>query len=78
MQLNHNSMVELVDRCERRGLLRRVHSDPDRRQVILAITPGGEEFMRKQARAGREQLRGIGPILAESTQRIIHNTRRRE
>ncbi|HSM87013.1 MAG TPA: helix-turn-helix domain-containing protein, partial [Candidatus Limnocylindrales bacterium] len=33
MQLNHNSMVELVDRCEERNLLRRVRSGTDRRQV---------------------------------------------
>src|ERR1700760_2701569 len=29
MQLNHNSMVELVDRCEDRGLVRRVRSGSD-------------------------------------------------
>jgi len=33
MQLNHNSMVELVDRCEERGLIRRARSGKDRRQV---------------------------------------------
>src|SRR5215510_9581917 len=31
MQLNHNSMVELVDRCEDSGLLCRTRSDADRR-----------------------------------------------
>ena len=47
MQLNHNSMVELIDRCEHAGLLRRTRSDADRRQVILAITGRGEGLLRQ-------------------------------
>src|SRR5215470_16154311 len=47
MQLNHNSMVELVDRCERRGLLRRVRSGSDRREVELALTPEGDGLLRR-------------------------------
>src|SRR5947209_6876121 len=75
MQLNHNSMVELVDRCEERGLLRRARSASDRRQVILVITPEGEALMRQHAAAERQQLRTIGPILSESIRRLIEDTR---
>ena len=71
MQLNHNSMVELVDRCERRGLLRRSRSDNDRRQVELVVTEEGDGFLRMMASAGREELRTIGPILAEAIQHLI-------
>src|SRR5215469_4871178 len=66
MQLNHNSTVELVDRCEKKGLLRRVRCDPDRRQVMLELTPQGEAFMRAQASVGRGQLRAIAPVLLKS------------
>src|SRR5215831_1635101 len=58
MQLNHNSMVELVDRCEEAGLLRRTRSKADRRQVTLAITDQGETLLRKLGRAAREELLG--------------------
>ncbi|HXB22324.1 MAG TPA: MarR family winged helix-turn-helix transcriptional regulator [Candidatus Solibacter sp.] len=75
MQLNHNSMVELVDRCEERGLLRRTRSASDRRQVTLAITPEGEALMGQQAAGARQELRTVGPILAESIQRLIEGTR---
>src|SRR5215472_10813952 len=76
MQLNHNSMVELVDRCERKGLLRRARSGNDRRQVELALTAEGDALLRKLASAGREELRTIGPILAQSIQHLIsHETR---
>jgi DNA-binding MarR family transcriptional regulator len=71
MQMNHNSMVELADRCEKRGLVRRVReSDTDRRQVTLAITAAGEKVLRQQASASREELRSIGPILVAALQRL--------
>lgn len=71
MQLNHNSTVELVDRCEKRGLVRRARSGRDRRQVELLITSEGEAFLRKLASAGRKELRRIGPILAGQIQHLI-------
>ena len=71
LQLNHNSMVELVDRCERKGLLRRSRSGNDRRQVELAVTPEGDAVLRKLTSAGREELRTVGPILAQAIQHLI-------
>jgi len=71
MQLNHNTTVELVDRCEKRGLVRRSRSGSDRRQVDLAITVEGDAFLRTLATAGREELRSIGPILAGHIQHLI-------
>lgn len=71
MQMNHNSMVELVNRCERNGLLRRTRSNDDRRNVTLAVTPKGEMMMRQQASASRQELLAIGPVLVESLQRLI-------
>lgn len=72
MQMNHNSMVELADRCEKRGLIKRVReSDTDRRQVTLAITAEGEKLLRQQASASRDELRNIGPILVSALQRLL-------
>ncbi len=71
LQLNHNSMVELVDRCEQRGLVKRTRSGADRRQVELAITQEGDAFLRRMATAGREELRNVGPILARNIQHLI-------
>jgi DNA-binding MarR family transcriptional regulator len=70
MQLNHNSMVELVDRCEERSMLRRLRSSADRRQVTLAITAEGETLLRKLGSAARRELRSIGPMLVESVLRL--------
>src|ERR1700722_17164103 len=45
MQLRHHSVVELVDRLERRQLLRRERSRMDRRQGIVRLTPRGERIL---------------------------------
>jgi DNA-binding MarR family transcriptional regulator len=71
MQLNHNSMVELADRCEEHNLLRRTRSATDRRQVSLSITSEGEALLRKLGVAARQELRDAGPTLVEA---ILHLT----
>lgn len=74
MQLNHNTLVELAERCEARGWITRTRSVADRRQVTLAITPQGEVVLRQQASVSRQELRTIGPVLYESLQRLIEGT----
>ncbi|HEY2914900.1 MAG TPA: MarR family transcriptional regulator [Candidatus Angelobacter sp.] len=71
MQMNHNSMVELVNRCEKSGLLKRARSSKDRRLVTLIITSKGDKVLRQQAQASRQELLSIGPILVGSLQRLI-------
>jgi DNA-binding MarR family transcriptional regulator len=73
LQLNHNSMVELVDRCEERNMLRRQRSSSDRRQVTLALTPEGEGLLRRLGSAARQELRSIGPMLVESVLRLTED-----
>ncbi len=70
MQLNHNSMVELVDRCEDHGLVRRVRSGTDRRQVTLSITTEGEIMLKKLGSAARIELRSVGAQLVDSVLKI--------
>lgn len=75
MQLNHNSMVELVDRCEEHNLLRRTRSATDRRQVTLSILPEGEALLRKLGVAARQELRDTGPMLVEAILRLTGDGR---
>ncbi|HZU33530.1 MAG TPA: MarR family winged helix-turn-helix transcriptional regulator [Candidatus Angelobacter sp.] len=70
MQLNHNSMVELVDRCEEQNLIRRNRSANDRRQVTLSVTPEGETLLRKLGVAAQHELRERGPALVAAIQRL--------
>jgi DNA-binding MarR family transcriptional regulator len=75
MQLNHNSMVELVDRCEEQKLLRRNRSDSDRRQVTLSITAEGEGLLRKLGVAARQELQDSGPALVDAILRLTGDGR---
>ena len=47
MVLRHNSMVELVDRAERSGLVRREHDERDLRRSLVLLTPHGEEVLQR-------------------------------
>jgi DNA-binding MarR family transcriptional regulator len=78
MQLNHNSMVELADRCEEHKLLRRTRSAADRRQVSLSITPEGEALLRRLGVAARQELRDAGPILVEAILRLAGDSRAKD
>ena len=73
MQMNHNSMVELVGRCEKRGLLRRTRSNNDRRLVTLSVTAKGNLVLRQQAHASRQELLNIGPLLVDSLQNLLEH-----
>ena len=78
MQLNHNSMVELADRCEEHNLLRRTRSAADRRQVTLSILPDGEALLRKLGVAARQELRETGPGLVEAILRLTGDGRAKD
>lgn len=78
MQLNHNSTVELVDRCEERRLVSRLRTGSDRRHVTLSITPEGDVLLQRLATAARQELRSIGPVLVESIHGFIQDGKTRK
>jgi DNA-binding MarR family transcriptional regulator len=45
LQLRHHSTVELIDRLEARGLVRRRRASEDRRRVLVALTRAGERVL---------------------------------
>jgi DNA-binding MarR family transcriptional regulator len=74
LQLRHHSVVELVDRLERRQLLRRERSRADRRQVILHLTSRGERVLTRLAKQRILELRTAAPALVESLTAVIRST----
>ena len=74
MQLRHHTVVELVDRLERRQLLRRERSRSDRRQVILHLTPRGEKILTKLAKQRISELRTAAPALVRALTAVIRST----
>jgi DNA-binding MarR family transcriptional regulator len=47
MILRHNSTVELVDRAERSGLVRREHDEKDLRRSLVKLTTQGETVLKR-------------------------------
>jgi DNA-binding MarR family transcriptional regulator len=74
MQLRHHSVVEHVDRLERRLLLRRERSRSDRRQVIVYLTPRGEKILTRLAKQRVAELRMSGPALVRALTELIRLT----
>lgn len=72
LQIQHHSAVELVDRLEAHGLLRRIRSRADRRQVILRLTGRGEEKLRQIALPHRTELRSAGRTLLHALDAVMN------
>jgi DNA-binding MarR family transcriptional regulator len=59
MILRHNSTVELVDRAERAGLVRRDNDPTDLRRSLVQLTPQGLEVLERLV---AEHLRELAPL----------------
>ena len=61
-----STTTQLVERVEKRGLVRREHSDPDDRRVVrLALTDAGRLLMGERRRLRRRRLRAAMEQLPE-------------
>jgi len=76
LQIRHHSAVELVNRLEARGLLRRARSRGDRREVWLELTPRGEKVLQRLAAAHQAELRSLAPKLLRALRDVITQARR--
>jgi len=71
MHIQHNSTVELINRLEAGGLVRRERAQEDRREVLLALTPKGERLLAELALHHRDELRSAGPSLVAALRRVM-------
>jgi DNA-binding MarR family transcriptional regulator len=69
--LRHHTVVELVDRLERRGLVRRSRAAEDRRQARLAVTARGSSTLRRLSLEHRDELATNGPALVTALRRVL-------
>src|SRR5580693_1250352 len=71
LQIQHHSTVELINRLERGGYVRRERAQDDRREVLLALTPKGERVLGELALHHHDELRLAGPELVGALRRIM-------
>lgn len=74
MKLRHHSVVGLVDRLERSGLVRRTHSANDRRIAQVELTSKGAGMLHALSLHHRDELRSAIPNLVENLTCIMKGT----
>jgi DNA-binding MarR family transcriptional regulator len=71
LQIQHHSMVELINRMVDRNLLERSRGENDQRKVMINLTPKGDEVLRKLSLLHRTELRSSGPALVSVLHALI-------
>lgn len=56
LQVRHHSMVALVDRCQRAGLVDRIKGGDDRRVARVSLTARGDKIIEKLSHENRREL----------------------
>lgn len=68
MLVQHHSAVELVNRLEAGGYVRRHRAQEDKREVLLELTPRGERVLNELVHHHYKELRTAGPALVVALQ----------
>jgi DNA-binding MarR family transcriptional regulator len=75
LALKHHSTVELIDRLEAHGYVRRSRSRNDRRRVLVSLLPRGERLLEQVARNRISELRASGIALVEAIDSLLQAKR---
>jgi DNA-binding MarR family transcriptional regulator len=76
LQIQHHSAVELADRLESNGFIRRSRNRKDRREVHLRLTRRGEMVLQGLSLPHRSELRSAGQTLLRALGAAIAEVRR--
>src|SRR5215469_2048743 len=71
LSLRHHSTVELVDRLEAHGLVKRTRGTLDRRQVLVSLQPRGEKLLEKVVGQRIVELRSHGYALVGAIGKLL-------
>lgn len=70
LRTRHHSTVELVNRTERNGLVKRSRSGSF---VLVQLTPRGERILERAVDKRLRELRVAGPVLVKALQELINS-----
>jgi DNA-binding MarR family transcriptional regulator len=65
LYLRHHSAVELVNRAEKRGFVRRSRISKGRTYVLVELTAKGERIINRVVALRLKELRRAGPVLVD-------------
>ncbi|GAA2139498.1 MarR family transcriptional regulator [Actinomadura napierensis] len=70
--LRHHSTVELIDRAERAGLVRRGRDPEDNRVIRVSLTSEADRVLAELTRLHLAELRSLAPILDRLSAELKH------
>ena len=73
LSLRHHSTVELIDRMESHGYVRRVRGKEDRRQVMISLQPKGEKLLERVVAQRIVELRSHGHALVSAISSLLES-----
>jgi DNA-binding MarR family transcriptional regulator len=73
LSLRHHSTVELIDRMEAHGYVRRVRGREDRRQVLVSLQPRGAKLLEKVVEQRIIELRSNGRALVMAISSLLES-----
>jgi DNA-binding MarR family transcriptional regulator len=76
LQVQHHSVVSLVDRLEARGLVRRKRGTSDRREVLVILTPLGEKTIEELVTLHLAEVSSHGSVFLQAARRVVERSRR--
>lgn len=76
--IRHHSAVELVNRLENRGLVKRERSDVHRSFVFVRITKEGDTMLRKLVVSRKADLQVAAPILVKALATLTKQSAKRK
>jgi DNA-binding MarR family transcriptional regulator len=76
LALKHHSAVELIDRLETNGYVRRTRSRDDRRRVFVTLLPRGERLLEQVAQNRISELRTSGEALVGAIEALLERGQR--
>ncbi len=74
LALKHHSVVELIDRLEAHGYVRRTRGREDRRRVLVSLLPRGERMLEQVAQHRISELRATGHELVRTIDQLLEKT----
>lgn len=74
--IKHHSAVELIDRLEKNGYVRRARSREDRREVLVSILPKGQRVLERVVQQRINELRAGGRGLIRAIDVLLQNDRK--
>jgi DNA-binding MarR family transcriptional regulator len=75
LALKHQSTVELVDRLEAHGYIRRTRSRDDRRRVLVSLLPRGKLLLDEVAQQRISELRSSGTAFVNAISALLETGR---